>query len=118
MRKPLITSLFSQPADDISYAVQAHRRAVLTRKNFERSVNLPWSLFLYPARHIMRRREKQTLDALIRAQPKSNIDAEEKLLYLIAALTAQAANVDRSQIGTAIATLNAHKSVLYPLISK
>lgn len=91
---------------------------MLSRKKIERDESLPWSLFIYPARYIARRREQQTLNALIRAQPKSNIDAEEKLLYLLAAMTAQAADVDRSQIHTAIATLKAHKSVLYPLINK
>lgn len=96
----------------ISQAISLHLSARSTAMRLSQYSCTPWSIFLAPAIHLFRLREKQALRELIELEPQYPREAQEKLLHLLALLTANAAALILPDVQRAIETLRPFKSCL------
>jgi hypothetical protein len=72
----------------LSRAIANHRNAYAIRTSVEGRGNLFGSYLLWPLHWLLSKREIYYLDVLISTDPSGPDEAREKLLYLIALLTA------------------------------
>jgi hypothetical protein len=89
----------------MSRTIASHRSACVARMMIERQLDSGWSLLSYPVLAFVRWREKRALLRLVELVPVGADDAEEKLLYLMAAMVAHRAPNGEGDIRNAIATL-------------
>lgn len=96
----------------ISQAISLHLGARSTAMRLSQYSSTPWSILLAPAIHLFRLRERQALRELIELEPQYPREAQEKLLHLLALLTANAAVLILPDVQRAIETLQPFKSCL------
>lgn len=96
----------------VPQAVSLYVGARHTADRLQQFLRPPWSILLNPAVHLIRLRERKALQALIELEPGHSREAEEKLLYLLALMTANAAVLPLSDVQRAIDTLRPYRSGL------
>ena len=96
----------------ISQAILLHNNARAAVIRVVGYSNAPWSLLLYPAAWLFRLLEKRAMKALIQLEPQDPQEAREKLLHLMALLTANAAPLPPRDVQRAIDTLRPFSSGL------
>lgn len=90
----------------ISQTISMHTGARSAAVWAARYSSVPWAILLRPVVLVFRWQEKRALTVLIRLEPQHRDEAEEKLLHLMALLTANIAALPRRDVQRAIDTLH------------
>lgn len=96
----------------IRQAVSLHNQTMTAANWLRRYSSLPWLILFYPVAHLNKLREKRTLQALVDLEPRHPDEAREKLIYLLALMTSNAAHLQTGEVQRAIQTMRPFKSHL------
>lgn len=102
----------------IRQAVSMHVCARASARRFANHSRAPWGIFAAPVRHLSRLRERRAVRVLIDLEPRNADEAQEKLLYLVALLGANAAPLADTELRKAIVTLQPFKPRLAEAMSR
>lgn len=102
----------------IRQAVSTHVSARASTRRSAHYSRAPWGILTAPVRHLALLRERRAVRVLVDLEPRNADEAQEKLLYLVALLGANAAPLAYAELRKAIVTLQPFKPCLAEAMSR
>lgn len=102
----------AKPHFTVRQAVSRHLRKRSAVNRMHAYARSPWRLLIRPFERFAGFQERRALRALIQLQPNCLHEAEEKLVYLLALMAANAATISAKDVHCAIDTLRPFRSHL------
>lgn len=107
-----------KPRTTVRQAISRHMRMRSTVRRIRPCSRSRWHILFRPIEGLVSWKDRKALRALIQLEPSHAHEAEEKLVYLLALMTANAAIISAGDVHRAIETLRPFSSSLANSLSR